>query len=56
MTTGELRECTHEYEHLMNTEPDDIVALTRPSESVQCPHMVPSTASWTSQMPASPFP
>ena len=43
MNTGERRECTYEYEHLMNTEPDDIVALTRPSASVQCPHRVPST-------------
>lgn len=43
MVTDERQECSYEYEHLTATEPDDIVTLSRPPETVQCPHTVTGT-------------
>lgn len=42
MVTDE-QQCSYEYEHLTETEPDDLVTLSRPANTVQCPHKVPNT-------------
>lgn len=43
MDINKRQQCTYKYEHLTETEPDDIVTLSRPPETVQCPHTLPAT-------------
>ena len=43
MVTNKRQQCSYEYEHLAVTEPDDIVTLSRPPETVRCPHTLPAT-------------
>lgn len=43
MVSEERQQCSYEYEHLIETEPDHVVTTSRPPEIVQCPHTVPAT-------------
>lgn len=38
MVTDDNDFCSYQYEHLMQTDPDDIVEISRPPETVKCPH------------------
>ncbi|MFC7074243.1 pentapeptide repeat-containing protein [Halovenus rubra] len=42
MVTNKQQQCSYEYEHLTETEPADIISLSRPPETVQCPHTLPA--------------
>jgi uncharacterized protein YjbI with pentapeptide repeats len=43
MPTEKQQQCSYKYEHLTETEPDEIVTLSRPPETVQCPHTIPAS-------------